>query len=628
MPARICAEPQTAWQSVTCFFGISEGVHSYQDLLGLIALGIAALTIGYNLVQGWNAFLLVRRMNPGAKRGSALASLLTVLEIALRHPLSLLLSIFRASWNLFVRMRMRVEHEIFDPRPEWEWPPSTSDDDLSLLGYWRAFGTFLAERWRWHWRMAWIGKRQAIEIGTASEVNEASVAISRYFKTIKTLRFADRDELCFVCPVEVSSGFIAPLHLLTGLLAQYEEKWEGIIREFEVQTGRWDDIPLIEGHAESDRMHPRDFRELQSFIYHCWLLWGPSIPICKPSCGNWAGAYVSIQYGFGDENNSIEIVGDREALTKAVLGMLDQYFPGFRGMAFPASVRGVLQYSTTAQRDNSNIPPLIAASWGGTQDARPILFYSEAQAGDAVAGRRSGSDAVVGQIKPDSDMAKRGAGISCYYSAYLWAMFVVLRQDKNGDWWPLDSNETGNRRSSTEPWQATIPFFEHGNIADAESCAFAKQVLAEKILGALAQFVRSWDVGTYPLRFAYAAAIDDACCGNELQFPRLIGGETVKERIVGRLKDLPPGSTLRRLDDEKIILFDYFDARPHHHPHSACALPGQVSAYYDQLARMAQSDSASRKSAGVAPSVETEDETPESAASKGPGSSKATSVPA
>jgi hypothetical protein len=171
MPAGICAEPQSAWQSITCFFGINRGIHTYQDLLGLIALGVAALTIAYNLWQGWNAFLLVRRMNPGAKRGSVLASLLTVIEVALRHPLQLLLSIFRSSWNLFVRMRMRVEHEIFDPRPEWEWPPSGSDDDLSLLGYWRAFGGFLAERWRWHWRMASISKRQTIEIGTAGQVN-------------------------------------------------------------------------------------------------------------------------------------------------------------------------------------------------------------------------------------------------------------------------------------------------------------------------------------------------------------------------------------------------------------------------------------------------------------------------
>jgi len=628
MPARICEEPNTAWQSITCFFGISEGVQNYQDLLGLIALIVAALTIGYNLWQGWNAFLLVRRMNPGRKRGSVLASLLTVLEIALRHPVGVLLSIFRSSWNLFVRMRMRVEHEIFDPRPEWEWPPSGPDPDLSLPGYWRAFGRFLAERRQWHWKMAWISKRQTITVGTASEVAEAFEALGRYFKVIKTLRFADRDELCFVCPFEVSSGFIAPLHLLTGLLAQYEEKWDGIIREFGIQTGRWDDIPLIDDPAASERMHPRDFRELQSFIYHCWLLWGPSIPICKPSCGHWAGAYVSIQYGFGDENNSIEIVGDREALTRAVHGMLDQYFPDFKGMAFPASVRGVLQYSTTAQRDDSNIPPLIAASWGGNQDPRPVLFYSEAQAGDAVVGRRSGSDALVGQIKPDRDMAKRGAGISCYYSAYLWAMFVVLRQDANGDWWPLGSKGSDDPKSSVEPWQATIPFFEHGNIADAESCAFAKQVLAEKIVGALAQFVCSWEVGAYPLRFAYCAAIDDACCGNELQFPRLVGGATVKERILSRLNDSSGDRMLRRLVDEKIILFDYFDARPRHHPHSACALPGQVSAYYEELERKAQSDSASRKSAGAAPSVETEDEMPESAESKGRGSSNATSVPA
>jgi hypothetical protein len=64
---------------------------------------------------------------------------------------------------------------------------------------------------------------------------------------------------------------------------------------------------------EKDAFYATQLRELRSFLFNCWLLWGPSIQPC--SCENWktgAGAGAAddlmIQYGYGDENNSIDIL--------------------------------------------------------------------------------------------------------------------------------------------------------------------------------------------------------------------------------------------------------------------------------------------------------------------------------
>ncbi|MBO9713547.1 hypothetical protein [Sphingomonas sp.] len=583
-------------ETTLCFFGLHDGIHSYKDLVGLAALTVILLTFAFNLIRTANAFLLVKRMNPGASRGSALAALLTLVEIVLRHPLAF----FSPAWNIFVRMRMRVEHEVFDPRPEWEWPVAGTDS-RSTPGYWREFGRFLAERGRWHVRMMRIGRLQSIRVETAGDLNGKLGEIQRYFETIRSLRFADRDELSFLCALEIEQGFVAPLHLLTGLLAQYNEKWDGIIEEFQRQTSRWGDIPLIEADDGTGRMTAQDFRQIQSFIYHCWLLWGPSVPICLPKCGNWAGSYLSIQYGYGDENNSIELVGDRKMLVDAVNGMVSSYFPDLGGMAFPASVTGVLQYSTMVRRNPSLIPPLIDASWGGEQDARPVLFLSEQQEGDALTGSRKVGSATVGAIQPEM-RGRRREGASRYYSAYLWAMFVVLRNDGTERPLPIDADPGANPMEATSPWQTTIPFFEHGNIADGESCEFAKQVLADKVLSAIVQFTANWkDLEGFPLRFAYASAIDDSNCGAEPLFPHLRGGTTIRELIEKRLKDAPPGGMLGKLRRARIIRFDYYKKQAHQHPHSACSLPFHIADYYAAFGDEAadQSESAPRRLDGV-----------------------------
>ena len=84
--------------------------------------------------------------------------------------------------------------------------------------------------------------------------------------------------------VAISTGFLAPLHLLAGLVAEVEDDWELILTQY--------------GRAVSRRHDPLSFRTLQAFEFDCWLLWGPSIPVC--TCRQWSGV-KAVQYGYGDE---------------------------------------------------------------------------------------------------------------------------------------------------------------------------------------------------------------------------------------------------------------------------------------------------------------------------------------
>src|SRR3546814_8091673 len=63
-----------------------------------------------------------------------------------------------------------------------------------------------------------------------------------------------------------------------------------------------------------------DVRQIQLFSYFCWLSWGPSIPIC--ACREWGSPFGVVQFGYGDENNSIEVVGKRDEIGKALAALL------------------------------------------------------------------------------------------------------------------------------------------------------------------------------------------------------------------------------------------------------------------------------------------------------------------
>ena len=428
-----------------------------------------------------------------------------------------------------------------------------------------------------------------IELELAGELNDNLSDIKLYFDTLKILNLDPQEDLQFLCPIRVNIGFIAPQHLLTGLLVRYNDKWDDIIDGFERDTRDLRDLV-----GTSDRRNTalvetaRNFRQIQSFIYHCWLLWGPSIPVCSHACSGWDADYTTLQYGYGDENNSIEIVG-RHDLLQAQLAALVASGAGEPGaMAIPASVFGRLQYSSIAALDEQTVPKTLWASWSGTQDERPVLFLSrEERVNDAAPDGRQGYREL-GEIRREIVPRGTDPDRSRYYSAYFWVMFTILRRD-GADWAPIHADPEQPDRSDTL-WKASIPFFEHGNMADAQSCAFAKRQLAEKALSGIAYLVEQWEAASgtsFVHRFAYASGIDDANCSAPHAAPALAGGETVADLMRRRLEEERPrrGSRIGRLSRDGIVDFDFHRPQPPGvvNRHAACELTGDIKAHYDRL---------------------------------------------
>jgi hypothetical protein len=180
-----------------------------------------------------------------------------------------------------------------------------------------------------------------------------------------------------------------------------------------------------------------------------------------------------------------------------------------------------------------------------------------------------------------------------YYSAYLWIMFVLLRKTADGRWVVLHAPEKapadGGIALSEEPWKASIPFFEHANLADPESLAFGKRQLAAKAVGGLAEMAALLPDTGSTIRLAYATAVDDANCGGELAFDSFRSGARIVDLVKARLELArssprdPAARLLERIGDDPILDFDFFDAEPGRHPHSACGLPVHIRAHYDWL---------------------------------------------
>jgi len=172
---------------------------------------------------------------------------------------------------------------------------------------------------------------------------------------------------------------------------------------------------------------------------------------------------------------------------------------------------------------------------------------------------------------------------SHYYSAYLWIALAAIK--KGGSDWIAASMTEGKR----EAWKDLVPFFEHGNLADGESCLFAKRQLAVKVLNAMAMAAQTWSPAEEPrVRFAYACAIDDSGCEGALAHPDWAGLPSMKELLSEALDDAVArhevGSIYQRMRDQKIIDFDHYEDVGRRREYSACRFPAYVAEHYRSMA--------------------------------------------
>lgn len=585
------------WETIAAVFA---GGNWVSDVLGWSLTAASALILlRLVMMDLGRCILLLRRMHRGQASGRwpALASMLMRLAFADGTLFS------RDRRTLVRRTRILLEQEIFVPRPQFHWPLPDDDPDYAeetmhpdrgrrgRSAAWRRYRQKL-RAWNEKSLRKWlkIDGDWTIYVGTPADINAHMSDVKRYFDTVKSVGIDDADSDRFICAIEIGTGFIAPIHLLTGLLIEFNEKWEKILEAFNRDANDSRGLSLREDAA--------DVRQIQMFIYNCWLLWGPSIPLC--GCGAWTSRYQVLQYGFGDENNSIEVVGEASSLSESLDRLLAQQtgrerarrYDGERvpearplqEMAVPASVRGQLRLSGSLRRvdrrEVNALPNAALNSWGGGQDERPVLFVSEIERRNPLDGSPRQDDVKRGHIVFDNQ-----AEPSRYYSAYLWVGFVILGQAGKNLWKPV--SELAGREP--QPWKDFVPFFEHGNLADSESCGFAKLQLATKTIAAFATLVRRWPAGRFPHRFAFSCAIDESGCGHPLAFPAWAGGMTLRERLI---KALDQGAdewndpAYRRLRDESILVFGYRcegEGETAHHDYrgySACSLPKHIAAHY------------------------------------------------
>jgi len=608
---------------------VKEIIGATQNIIFVVTITVA---IALFLYQAWLSFRIATRLAPTWGHGVRM-----VVGLAVLHPLMLV----STPAKFFALVRRRIEFEIFNPRPRWRWPlrdddelyasfppasvrrarSNTIKDSSEIVAEMRASRTLARAEHRTRlreWRAALHKARRnpTITLELAGEINDSLSDIKFYFDTLKALGIQP-DQLEFLCPIKVEIGFIAFQHLLTGLLTRYNEKWAPIINGFERDTN--DVRNLTKGQRTVTRdmiLATRNLSQIQSFIYHCWLLWGPSIPVCDDQCARWKADLTTLQYGYGDENNAIELVGEREILLEQIAELLENPNIERDAMAIPASVYGRLRYSSVIAAESNAIGAVLQDSWYGKQDERPVLFLSQEEkvSPDSPDGKEGYK--VVGEIKEEIRREGDKPDRSRYYSAYFWVMFLLLRETAPGsDIWEIAYPAPDQKLPSDALWMTSIPFFEHGNMADAVSCEFAKHQLAEKALSGLAFMVEQWEKATsqrFPWRFAYACAIDDPNCGRPLavtqlpggdsadgsSHPPLQGGATLRSLMEERLstKEGIAGSRTGDLRRRKLVDFEFHDpsiVRADGETaaiHAACRLSGDVKRHYESLDRLKAAD--------------------------------------
>lgn len=484
-----------------------------------------------------------------------------------------LLTLSRDKW--YRAARMRVEWELLRPRPE---PPARHRKLPQRRGDQLETRQMAAARYRGeyaeyegeldHWKAdldSHLNKLSGddsppVEVDDVSKLLARADEIRNYFGVLATdwsaYRYgADR----FVSKVRVRRGFVAPLHLLSGLLAETEDDWGPVIEDYGRQVAQ--PMPKARGPggelvAFGAREQELALQRLQTFLFDCWLLWGPSIPLC--TCEAWHGGRPVLQFGFGDESNSLALLPERALSTETLRAFFaSERVLGTMSVVKVAGVTGVLQWGPSV--DSSGISQAQQILCDPDEDRLALLV-------DDLPHPSGGNM---------EELSAR------YYSAYLWAMFVVC-----------DARQVPVYRD--EPWRGMLPFFEHGNLAEDQPMTMLKRHLAVKTLSSVLRLLRELP----HLNLRLVSAIDESGCGCDLVCPPPTGesiAEVMRQIVDDNevFADLRPGGKLH----QRLILCPVLQATDgpelwEDGDYSSCNFPQLIKRYYTYLegARKAEPD--------------------------------------
>ena len=86
-----------------------------------------------------------------------------------------------------------------------------------------------------------------IDVDNPAIVSKQLDRIKAYLECLRSVGFEGAEADRFICPIEIASGFVAPLHLLTGLLIEFNEKWRPILETFDRDANSGTGGPLLAG---------------------------------------------------------------------------------------------------------------------------------------------------------------------------------------------------------------------------------------------------------------------------------------------------------------------------------------------------------------------------------------------
>ena len=575
-------------------YQLFQWLHAYWWLVPVIVLAVL------NIRDFWRGTTLMSRVLYGPRTGRA-RGVFELGRIFIKHPWLFL------SWSKETRFRaarLFSEVEILNPRSSapnrhdfsdeasyrearLEWTNGEAGRKRHTTAYIREQlaeerSSFYSRLWDFCRRMVPFSRDLSAEasrpahfvpVSSFASLDESRPLIKRYFSVLASLSEADTT---FVSTTQIDIGYLAPLFLITGLINRFKEEdgWKLVIDNYR---------KLV----EHDRDYSEELRELRAFLFNCWLLWGPSIPPC--SCELWRPCRkdrrsdLTVQYGFGDENNSLDLVIE-QGLSPAFLRDLQLELnpvpgSGEAGTGVPVALCAV-PYTVTGRfgwgphLSDDDLPPVQRMIQGGSR---------ELDLRDPNWGR-------VFLHCDRRDCETRAISTSArYYSAYLWIIFVVLDADGQ-PFYPADPD------TKIESWKNLLCYFEHGNIADATTYQTLKENLIAKCCSSLKEILqrdrdkRLEPDGNGALKIAYACAFDDSNCGPDhgVLFPpaNIFSENSVgrRARLVDILVASAAADTILGAARGSGRLMLPGGSRPRtENPFSSCHLPEMIELFYKEL---------------------------------------------
>lgn len=400
--------------------------------------------------------------------------------------------------------------------------------------------------------------------------------------------------------IDAQWGFMVPHFLVAGLMARFEDDWRPILSVYRHSLPQ-------EGARDGG------FASLQASQWNCWLVWGPSVPICR--CAQWGGRYA-FQYGYGDENNSLPLIDTVAEADASPLDELARSIVAQGQSAAVAKLSGRLRWGPYLMRpaetpeapaaphddqddqdDDEPLAPVIRYQDPEMPPPRPSpkIALADAQA-PALCGDGSGRvDGLLLELSSLSPSQPRRA----YFSAYLWLMFLVACREVDDAgprllWrqayppWPESPADRAKVRAE-RLWRHLLPVFVHANIADPAALALQRRTLVESALAMLRGVwqARAANFDADDVRrgiaFHLVCASDYSGCGDPLRFPprestaALIAERLEREgdRAFAEAVVLPPAGETAQTRPWGLAA--YF---------SSCHLGETVADYFDHAARL------------------------------------------